>query len=269
VDKLLISQAAEWGLVKSTNVNDFIAFLQKSGDFNTYGFRADPYHRTIIRYAWGPVSSAALALSLKSRGYLSHGSAVHLHNLTKLKPKTVYLNIEQSPKPDPRGGLTQDSLDRAFVRKQRQSNYTFRHGSHSVTIVAGKSTGRLGVETLNANGEKLDVTNIERTLIDITVRPAYAGGVGEVLKVYRAARHRVSIDRLMSILDDLSYVYPYHQAVGFLMQAAGCGVSDKIMGRQREFDFYLEHGMMEPNYSNAWRVFCPQDLKIPRNEYVS
>ena len=202
--------------------------------------------------------------SLKPQGYLSHASAVNLHKLTKLNPKTVYLNVEQSPKPNARGGLTQQALDRAFARKQRQSNYTFRHGPHSVTIIAGKSTGHLGVETLqNANGERLDVTTVERTLIDITVRPAYAGGVGEVLKAYQAARHRVSIDRLMSILDDLSYVYPYHQAVGILMQTAGYGVSDTFMARQREFDFYLAHGIKDPNYSKTWRLFYPHDLKIP------
>jgi hypothetical protein len=139
-----------------------------------------------------------------------------------------------------------------------------------VTIIAGKSTGRLGVETLKtANGEKLDVTNLERTLIDITVRPAYAGGVGEVLKAYRAARQRVSLDRLMSILDDLSYVYPYHQAVGFLMEAAGYDVkSDTFMARRREFDFYLAHGMKDRNYSKAWRLFYPRDLKIPRDGHV-
>jgi hypothetical protein len=264
LEMLLVSHAGQWQLAKTTNVNDFIAFLQKNCGLKAYEFRADAYHKTIVRYARGAVSSAALALSLKPRGYLSHASAVYLHNLTKLNPKTTYLNVEQSPKPNPRGGLTQQSLDKAFARKQRQSNYTFRHGPHSVTIIAGKNTGHLGVETLqNPNGEKLDVTTVERTLIDITVRPAYANGVGEVLKAYQAARHLVSIDRLISILDDLSYVYPYHQAVGFLMHAAGYDVSDTIMAHRRKFDFYLAHGMKDPNYSKTWRLFYPRDLKIP------
>jgi hypothetical protein len=264
LNQLLINRASEWRLAKTTNLSDFIAFLQKSGGIKTYEFRAEAYDRTIVRYAWGTVSSVAIALTLNPRGYLSHGSAVHLHNLTKWKPKTVYLNVEQSPKPVPRGGLTQSALDKAFAREQRQSNYTFRRDSDLITIIAGKNTGRLGVETLQtANGENLDVTNLERTLIDITVRPAYAGGVGQVIKAYRSARARVSIDRLMSILEDLSYVYPYDQAVGFLMQAAGYEVSDKLMTRPREFDFYLAHGMIAPNYSKTWRLFYPADLQIP------
>jgi hypothetical protein len=105
LNQLLINRASEWRLAKTTNLSDFIAFLQKSGGIKTYEFRAEAYDRTIVRYAWGTVSSVAIALTLNPRGYLSHGSAVHLHNLTKWKPKTVYLNVEQSPKPVPRGGL--------------------------------------------------------------------------------------------------------------------------------------------------------------------
>jgi hypothetical protein len=267
---VLMSEAAKWRLVKSTSINDFITFLQKNGDLKAYQFRADAYDRHITRYAWGSVSPHALALSLKVRGYLSHGTAANLHSLTKFKPKTTYLNVEQSPKPAPRGGLTQTSLDQAFARQQRQSNYVFRHGSHSVTIVAGKNTDRLGVETLkDANGAPLDVTNLERTLIDITVRPAYSGGVDEVLNAYRAARNRISATRVLSILDELAYIYPYHQAIGFLMQAAGYSVSDAFMARSRDYDFYLAHGMQEPRYSTEWRIYYPRDLEIPRQGRAS
>lgn len=264
---LLISEAANWRVVKSTTTEAFIAFLQSNTDFKTYTFHAHTYNRTITRYAWGSVSSHALALSLKSQGYLSHGTAAYLHKLTDLKPKTVYLNVEQSPKPAPRGGLTQAALDQAFARKQRISNYTFRHSSHSVTIIAGKNTNRLGVAPLQiSNGESLEVTNRERTLIDITVRPAYAGGVNEVLRAYRAARPYVSVDRLLSILDELAYIYPYHQAIGFLMQVTGYSVGDALIGRPRNYDFHLAHGMQNPIFSKEWRLYYPRNLKILQND---
>jgi hypothetical protein len=265
---LLAAENSTWRLVRSNNLNDFIAFLKNGGILKSYAFRANAYARTITRYAWGPVSPHALALSLKARGYLSHGTAAFLHKLIKPKPKTIYLNIEQSPKPKPRGGLTQDALDRTFAGEQRQSNYIFSRGPLSVTIIAGKNTEQLGVETVEgSSGEILKVTNLERTLVDITVRPAYAGGVDEVLKAYRTARNRVSIDRLLGVLDELAYVYPYHQAIGFLMQSAGYSHSDhaKLSARAREYDFYLAHGMKEPQYSKEWRLYYPRDLKIPRN----
>jgi hypothetical protein len=64
-------------------------------------------------------------------------------------------------------------------------------------------------------------TSIERTLIDLTVRPACAGGVEHVLAAYRRARGRVCVRKLLAALRALDYVYPFHQAVAFYVQLAG------------------------------------------------
>ena len=141
-------------------------------------------------------------------------------------------------------------VDKAFSRKQRQSELHLPPNSHSVMFVCRQEcwSNSGSKPCANANGENLEVTNLERTLIDITVRPPYAGGIrNEVLQAYRAARDRASVDRLMSILDELSYVYPYHQAVGFLMEAAGYGVRDTFTARQRKIRLLSCAWNEEPN----------------------
>ena len=65
-----------------------------------------------------------------------------------------------------------------------------------ICLINGMHTGQLGVieEQVTydtAEPVRVRFTNIERTLIDMTVRPIYAGGVFEVLKAYRLARERV------------------------------------------------------------------------------
>jgi len=56
-------------------------------------------------------------------------------------------------------------------------------------MIAGKNTNRLGVEEIaGPASETIPVTNLERTLIDIVVRPAYAGGTSQLLKAYRTAK---------------------------------------------------------------------------------
>jgi hypothetical protein len=184
--------------------------------------------------------------------------------LVKLSPKTIYLNVEQSPKPSGSGSLTQEGIDRAFSAQQRQSNLIYTCNASSIVMIAGKNTNRLGVEEIpGPASEAIRVTNLERTLIDIVVRPAYAGGISQVFKAYRAAKDRISLDRLIAILKKLDYVYPYHQPIGFLMQKAGYPKQEveQLRALELDHDFYLAHGMQQPEYSQDWRLFHPKDFK--------
>lgn len=111
-------------------------------------------------------------------------------------------------------------------------------------------------------GTKIRVTDVERTLIDVTVRPIYAGGVGRVLEAYRRARHKASIPKLLDTLHKLDHVYPYHQAIGFYLERAGYsgGHLTEFKKPKMEFDFYLGHGMRDPAYSDQWRVSYPPGM---------
>ncbi len=260
---LLSEHRSYWRLAERTTASEFIAFLQKQGVLKAATFRSDLYHREITRYSWGDTSIYELAQSLRARGYLSHSTAVALHGLTDLIPKTLYANVEQSPKPTSPSSLTQRGLDSAFARKQRRSNMTFAYDDWSVTIVNGKNTGELGVEEIaGPSSELLRVTNLERTLIDIVVRPDYSGGIFHILEAYRGARDQVSTNRLVATLKKLDYVYPYHQAIGFLMQRAGYNSARYSMLRElgSEFDFYLTHDMKNPRYLAEWRLFIPEGI---------
>lgn len=259
---LLRDKAREWKLAKSTTPLGLIYFLLDHGQLKQFELQSS-YDRTITRYVWREASSLELALSIKSRGFLCHSTAVAVHNLADVDRQTIYLNAEQSAKPKRPVSLTQQGIDIAFSRHQRQSNLNYKYGDDSITIIAGKNTNQLGVETIvGPSSEMLRVTNLERTLIDIAVRPAYSGGLIRVLEAYRAARMRVGVDRLVTTLKGLNYVYPYHQAIGFLMQTAG--YSEGAYSQFRElgltYDFYLAHGIREPQYSKEWRIHFPKQL---------
>ena len=253
-----------WHLADHTTSADFISFLIDHGHLRTREFHSDVYGKTVTRYAWGEASPLELALSISARGYLCHATAAMLHGLNRLSTKTIYLNVEQSAKHSSEGQLTQDGIDRAFSGKQRQSNLIYTHNDMSVIMISGKNTNRMGVEDLvGQKSEPLQVTNLERTLIDIIVRPAYAGGISQVFKAYRAAKDRISVDQLLATLKKLDYLYPYHQSIGFVMQKAG--YPDKQCAKLRalglEHDFYLTHGLHKPEYSKDWRLFYPKDLR--------
>jgi predicted transcriptional regulator of viral defense system len=261
---VLAENRGGWRLAPSASIHDFIGFLVAQGTLKERKFRSEKYKRSMIRYTWGNPSPLALAISLSPRSYLCHGTAARLHGLVNFDPRTIYLNIEQSLKTSSSGKLAQASLDMAFSRQQRKSNLVYVNGDVTVTIIAGKKTDRLGVEELAVPPSgALAVTNLERTLIDLAVRPAYAGGIEQVVKAYRAAKDNVSVAQLLKLLEDLDYIYPYHQAIGFLMQQAGFPARsyNRLRDLGLSFNFYLTYGMKNPSYSEEWRLYYPGNLK--------
>lgn len=108
-------------------------------------------------------------------------------------------------------------------------------------------------------GENISLTNIERTLIDITVRPSYGGGESTILRCYLSAKGRVSPPKLIKTLKELNYIYPYHQAIGFYMESAGYAKESwENLREDFRYDFFLAHEMKNAVYNEAWRIYIPK-----------
>lgn len=228
--------------------------------------------RDTTRFLFGDISAYRLALSFNKNSYLSHYSALLFHQLTNNVPRKIYTNMEQAAKyntidfNDPEERLKQKNIDLAFSRPMRETNqkasFNLPGSSYEVFLLNGKNHGKLGVTKVELNGETLPVTDLERTLIDIVVRPIYAGGTLEVLEAYKAAKGRVSVNKLLATLKKMDFSYPYHQAIGFYLDRAG--YSDKIFKLFSPFgvnyDFYLTYGMTDKEYSKQWRVYYPKGL---------
>jgi predicted transcriptional regulator of viral defense system len=262
IDRILFENREFWRVSVSTTVQNFIDFLLKETKLKIIKLKFPS--RTMDRYIWGSASTFEIVSSLKPDSYFTHYTAVYLHELTEQIPKTIYLNFEQLPKYRVDKELVQQRIDFAFKKPWRVSQNKALYKGHNVCILNGMFTGKLGVvETSSPYGEKISVTNIERTLIDITVRPIYSGGIFEVLKAYKLAKGRVSVNKLAAMLKKLNYLYPYHQAIGFYLEKAGVYGSTQINLIQkidRKYDFYLTHQMKDISYSKKWRLYFPKGL---------
>jgi predicted transcriptional regulator of viral defense system len=251
-----------WRLAESMTLRAFIEFLSERARLKVVRF--DFPYRPIIKYVWGEVPFYAIVLSLKPGCYLSHYTAMHLHELTDQIPKIVNVNAEQGPKAHGPVELAQERVDFAFRTPTRMCNNVAEYEGRQVRLLNGLYTGNSGViEMPGPEGETLRVTDIERTLIDITVRPEYAGGPYEVLTAYKRASSRVSVNRLAALLKKIDYIYPYHQAIGFYLEAAGTYRKPQIDLFARlgtKCDFYLTHQITAPEYSSKWRLYYPKGL---------
>ncbi len=249
----------KWNISASMFFHSFLIFLLKSGQLRRHSFKSERQVRAL--FSWNEVTLYQLAAVLFNKAYFSHFSAMEIHGLTDQMLKTVYLNIEQTRKGLPSSELLQENIDRAFSNQPRTSSSVFSYDPYRITRLNGKNTGRLGVTEVDWAGQpNLPVTNLERTLIDIVVRPVYSGGIHEVLKAYQAAREKVQINRLMAYLKELSYIYPYHQAIGFYLQRAGYPESgyNRLKEFGLKYDFYLDYNVLDKTYLPEWRLFVPK-----------
>ncbi len=160
--------------------------------------------------------------------------------------------------------LTQAAIDKAFGNPQRQTKLVYSYSRTKITILNGKNTGRLDVVNSTApSGEDVQVTSLERTLIDIAVRPVYAGGIVSVIDAYHSCRGRVSAARIAELLQKMDYRYPYAQAVGFLLQRSGYSTDEQSFFKNlaTPFNFYLSYAMQDPLFDKDWRVFYPRAIR--------
>jgi hypothetical protein len=267
IARILDQQRAFWRLTKSTTVATFISDLSRTSKLREVKM---PFPQgSGLGWTWGEVPLLEALQVIVVHSHYSHYTAVRIHGLTEQVPKTVYLTQER---PNSRTSFTpeepyaQELMDAAFKRPPRQSrNEVVRDGTRFV-LLFGADHAELGVITQRVNwgGDSdlnLKVTTLERTLIDIAVRPFYAGGVAEVARAFeRAKDSEVSVNRLAALLQKMEFGYPYHQAIGYYLERAGFRKAQLDLLRRfpRQRDFYLTHQMKETDYVKAWRLFVPK-----------
>lgn len=260
LDKILSENRYYWKLPFATTTSDLILFLNKhiKIEVKTLNFPNRSYEFYFIGDK--EMDSREIAMKLSKKGYLSHYSAAYFHDLTENIVKSLYVNTEQTKKEKRERSLNQQNIKMALDKPARSSNnYTYFNGQ-KIYLLNGQYTDNLGV----AEAGGFLVTNIERTLIDIAVRPHYSGGIHEVLNIYKTSKGLFSVNRLVSYLKKIGFTYPYHQSIGFLLQCSGHKESslDLLKNFPIEYDFYLTHNMKDPKYSKTWKLYYPKEFSL-------
>ncbi len=262
IEKILRELTDLWHIKKPITIDAFIKFLLDETNLEQIKLRFPS--QKVERYIWGEASAYELALSLKPKAYFSHYTAMWLHGLTEHRPKIIYLKCEQLEKPNHQGSLEQKNIDWAFRQPPRKSKNIANYKDQKICLLYGTNTRNLGViETESVNGERIRVSNIERTLIDISVRPFYSGGVSEILKAYKLAKDKISTKKLLTMLKKMDFSYPYHQAIGFYLERSGVYEESLIQPFKKlevQYDFYLTNQMKDMSYSKEWRLYYPRDF---------
>ena len=251
-----------WNLPRSVGDDVLLQILVQRTNLTELVLRSENYP-AIFRYTWGPPQPLSVALSIRPTGYFSHGTAMWIHSIGGTTNE-IFVNREQSHKTSDPKTLSQDAIDLAFRNHQRHSKLIYTlETSMSITVLSGKNSKQLEVGNAKApSGEIVKVTSLERTLVDITVRPAYAGGVPQIIEAFRLVRGKVSISRVLDILQKLDYSYPYHQPIGFYLKRSAYPDADLDLARNMgiKVNFYADYAIKDPAYDSEFRTYYPKSL---------
>lgn len=266
LEKLFIDYVDQGIPPVKMGINQFIVHSEKTAELKRVIFRFPS--RNVHRFCWGEFTVFELGLTIDPKAYYSHQSALFFHGLSSEIGSPVYLNVEQPAKEKTMASddLRQDRVSYAFKGKPRVSKTTALIEKTSFVLLNGKNTGNLGVVETRVQGfGALKVTDLERTLVDVAVRPFYAGGIKKVLNAYKLAKGKVSVPRILSLLQEMDFIYPYQQSIGFLLEKSGACTPQELKvfeAEVTEIDFYIEYGLKSPAYSKRWKIYYPPSLDI-------
>lgn len=254
IKSIFVSKRSEWHMPNVATYKNFIEFLveQKKWLIPIEIPRGIRYILQIDEI----ISPDYVASHIYPDSYLSHYSAVSFHGLTGEIIKTIFSSREHAfSNRSELSDLDQQHIDNAFSKEMRKSNQYFEYNKQRIYVLSSKD-GQLGIKETNG----IRVTTIERTLIDITVRPEYSGGVYEVLNIFINAKGKFSANKLRSLLLQLNYSYPYHQCLGFYLEIAGYpdDVLNLFKSMPIKLDFYLTYNIQDAEYNDTWKIHYPK-----------
>lgn len=201
--------------------------------------------------------------SARSRNsYFSYFSALYINALTLQIPKQIFMTLERTQlyKTLAISKVHQSSVDKSFSKSPRITQNKRYYKQYSINLVHGQKQNNIGVIPFK---EIYQVSDIERTLIDVSVRPFYCGGVSQVLEAFVSARKRIDIDKLYYYYSKMNFIYPYNNIIGFYLEHAGYHESEILAFRKmRNFDIkiYLTYNIQNPILSESWNIYYPKGL---------
>jgi hypothetical protein len=261
LEDILETHRPEWKLAITMSSTKFVNFLIDEEILQVA--QLDFLYKPVIRYYSKQFNIFNLLESSKPKAFFSHKTALKIHGLSDNIEKEIFLNEEQAKKSDHSSEISQGNIDTAFKRPQRKTTNIFEFNGYKITLVNGMNTNNLGVVEMMYEGFKVRTTDIPRTLIDIVVRPNYSGSEEDILNVYKKASNEFSIFQLADYLKKINYVYPYHQCIGFYMEASGAysDVSTKLfLDIGIKYDFYLSHNISSPKFCKKWGIYYPSEI---------
>ena len=254
---------SDWKIAGYRTADQFMSFLENKNIIKILKLKHQSTGSIKKILTEPDATTQNIALTIKKDGYLSNYSSMQIHQLTLQIPKSLYISFNKSLElkdiKKNENEISQENIDIAFSKPQRITSEVYKSeldNTRFYFIQKAHKKKNIGI----ISNDNYSYTDLERTLIDIAVRPVYSGGVFEVLNAFEIAKENIDVNKLNKYLLELDYKYPYHQVIGFYMAKAGYA-DEKVnlfSNYLSKYDFYLTYNMSNKEYDSEWKIYYPK-----------
>ena len=125
-----------------------------------------------------PLHKFEIAMHLAKEGAIGCWSAMSYHSLSDQVLSKVYVLAP-------------------YMNEKKRSLYQYKIDGYDYLLIQIQKEHFWGIERQFVGEVKINITDLERTLIDGLMRPNYCGGFREVLNAFAIAKNRIDIDKII------------------------------------------------------------------------
>lgn len=133
-----------------------------------------------------PLHEFEIAAALVEPAAISHWTAMHYHGLTEQPPRKIFILTTTEAAPP---------QDRSDGNKRKAGNRYIIAGV-PYQFIQVKPQRFFGVQKIWVGETRVNITNMERTLLDCLSKPRYCGDFSEVLGAFKTATGILKLERI-------------------------------------------------------------------------
>lgn len=220
---------------------------------NLYTFKKDNIEIEYLLSAWTTGKSK----------YVSHYSAMYLHELVLQRPHDFHISDEILTSASPMNNLLSSAaVKQSFMKTARKTNQKGYYKGNTFIFHEKKKAHLCGIIVKEFRGVPIKISDNERTFIDSIMSIDSAGGISTIVSAFK----ETELDplKLINYYRLINPIYPYWQRMGMILTMINSQYAIKIKNHfgSPQMDFYLDNNYRDDwAFNSEWRIFYPRGFE--------
>lgn len=196
------------------------------------------YSLCSVLLAGQSISEYEIAMHMANPSTIAYWSALHYHQLTQQIPHKIFVLT-----------VTDAKLPKKTVDKDREIIANNLH----YNILSVKKEHFFGIQKVWVGPTRVNVTDLEKTLIDAISKPKYCGGFSEVIEAYKIALDKIDFNKTIEYAEKMGINI---RRLGWMLEHIGAA-PEIVTKIEKKYNGYIKlnaSGLNRGKFDRKWGV---------------